>query len=319
MNKIFGFLKLIRIKNLLIIALLQILIKYTLINIYLENYQLDNLLFFIYLITLLFVVAGGYIINDIFDVNTDQINKKNIINNIISIKNAKNSYVIMNFLTIIGTTILVIKTNNIISIFIFLFFIISLYKYSQVFKKQFLIGNIQVAFLTAFSIFNLILLDLLNENNQNDYSKKTIVKIILIYTLFSFITTLVREIIKDIEDIEGDKKIKARTIPIVLGMIHSKRIVTILLTITIVGLMLIQYFQYSFILSDFEIEISIWGLNKISFIYVTILQLLLFLFLFYLNKSKYKKDFYFLSQLLKVLMLVAILSIPVFSYFHLKC
>ena len=319
MNKIFGFLKLIRIKNLLIIALLQILIKYTLINIYLENYQLDNLLFFIYLITLLFVVAGGYIINDIFDVNTDQINKKNIINNIISIKNAKNSYVIMNFLTIIGTTLLVIKTNNIISIFIFLFFIISLYKYSQVFKKQFLIGNIQVAFLTAFSIVNLILLDLLNENNQNDYSKKTIVKIILIYTLFSFITTLVREIIKDIEDIEGDKKIKARTIPIALGMIHSKRIVTILLTITIAGLMLIQYFQYSFILSDFEIEISIWGLNKISFIYVTILQLLLFLLLFYLNKSKYKKDFYFLSQILKVLMLVAILSIPVFTYFHLKC
>ena len=319
MSKIFGFLKLIRIKNLLIIALLQILIKYTLINIYLESYQLDNLLFFIYLITLLFVVAGGYIINDIFDVNTDQINKKNTINNTISIKNAKNSYVIMNFLTIIGTIYLVIKTNNIISIFIFLFFIISLYKYSQVFKKQFLIGNIQVAFLTAFSIVNLILLDLLNENNQNDYSKQIIVKIILIYTLFSFISTLVREIIKDIEDIEGDKKIKARTIPIILGIIHSKRIATILLTITIAGLMIIQYFQYSFILSDFEIEISIWGLNKISFIYVTILQLLLFLLLFYLNKSKYKKDFYFLSQLLKVLMLVAILSIPVFTYFHLKC
>mgnify|MGYP001387543068 CR=1 FL=1 len=319
MSKIFGFLKLIRIKNLLIIALLQILIKYTLINIYLESYQLDNVLFFIYLFTLLFTVAGGYIINDIFDVSTDQINKKNIINNTISIKNAKTSYVIMNFLTIIGTAYLVIETNKIISVFIFLFFIISLYKYSQVFKKQFLIGNIQVAFLTAFSIVNLVLLDVLNENNQNDYSNQTIVKIILIYTLFSFITTLVREIIKDIEDIEGDKKIKATTIPIVLGASNSKRIVSILLAITITGLMLIQYFQYSFILSDFEIEISIWGLNTVSFIYVTILQLLLILLLFNLNKSQYKNDFYFLSQFLKLIMLVAILSIPIFTYLHLKC
>ena len=53
------------------------------------------------------------------------------------------------FSCVIGTTLLVIKTNNIISIFIFYSVVYIIF---SSFFMQFADGNIQVAFLTAFSI-----------------------------------------------------------------------------------------------------------------------------------------------------------------------
>ena len=70
-----AFLKLIRLKNLLIIALTQIVIKYFLIEAYIAEPSLTYFSFSFYLIALILIVASGYIINDIYDVETDKINK----------------------------------------------------------------------------------------------------------------------------------------------------------------------------------------------------------------------------------------------------
>ena len=69
--------ELIRFKNLLIIVLIQVLIKFFLINAYLINsaINLSNIDFSIYLFALIAIVAGGYIINDIYDIEIDKINK----------------------------------------------------------------------------------------------------------------------------------------------------------------------------------------------------------------------------------------------------
>ena len=74
-NKINSFLNLIRFKNLFITSLIQIFIKFFLIDYYLENSALSNLHFTIYLFSLLSIIAAGYIINDIYDEEIDKINK----------------------------------------------------------------------------------------------------------------------------------------------------------------------------------------------------------------------------------------------------
>ena len=73
------FFKLLRWKNLLLLILTQILIKYALLEPLRQNYSISlalSTIDFIYLIiATVFIAAAGYIINDIEDVVADKINK----------------------------------------------------------------------------------------------------------------------------------------------------------------------------------------------------------------------------------------------------
>ena len=75
MTKLIDFIKLIRMRNILITLLIQILIKFSLINVFLNEYALNNFNFILYISSLLLIVSAGYIINDIYDIKTDKINK----------------------------------------------------------------------------------------------------------------------------------------------------------------------------------------------------------------------------------------------------
>ena len=117
---------------------------------------------------------------------------------------------------------------------------------------------------------------------------------------------------------EGDKKIQAKTLAITYGIEKTKWVSLIFTIFTLLGTAYFQYFQYSVARSEFEHEISIWGVNKIAIIYVIFIQFL-FLFLgFKIHTSKLKNDFYFISQLCKIIMIVGILSLPLFTYLHLN-
>ena len=94
-----SFLKLIRYKNLLMVALTMVLTKYALIDSYVVA-AFSNIEFSILLSSVLFITAGGYIINDIFDIEVDKINKpdKVIITQQISEKYGWIFYSILNFI-----------------------------------------------------------------------------------------------------------------------------------------------------------------------------------------------------------------------------
>ena len=76
MSSIISFLKLIRLKNLIIVALTQLIVKFSLINPFLDNFILSNNQFYILVLATVFITASGYIINDIYDVKTDKVNKE---------------------------------------------------------------------------------------------------------------------------------------------------------------------------------------------------------------------------------------------------
>ena len=320
MSKIISFLNLIRLKNLIIVALTQFLVKFSLINPFAENFMLSDNQFYLLVLSTVFITASGYIINDIYDVKTDKVNKEEsrIIGKLITSRNAIRWYIIFNFLGLgLGIYIAYIVKQPYYSL-VFVYCIFSLWTYSKRMKTSFLLGNLQVSLLTALSIFNVALFDIISNGINKNNGEMMIFKIILFYTAFAFITTFIREIIKDLEDMEGDKKIQAKTLAITYGIEKTKWVSLIFTIFTFLGIAYFQYFQYSIAKSKFEFDISIWGINKMAIIYVIFIQLL-FLFLgFKIYNSKVKKDFYFISQLSKIIMIAGILSIPLFTYIHLK-
>ncbi len=94
------FFKLIRWKNLIMIALVQYLVKYALLLPFFESHgvvtTLKPLGFTILVLATIFIAAGGYIINDIYDIEIDKVNKPNkvIVGKAISEKNALTLFII---------------------------------------------------------------------------------------------------------------------------------------------------------------------------------------------------------------------------------
>ena len=320
MNNIISFFKLVRLKNLIIIALTQLIIKFSLINPFLDNFILSNNQFYLLVLATIFITASGYIINDIYDVRTDKVNKEEsiIIGKSITSRDAITWYIIFNFLGLgLGVYIAYVVKQPYYSL-IFIYCIFSLWAYSKQMKTSFLYGNLQVSLLTALSIFNVALFDIIPNGINKNNGEIMILRIILFYALFAFIITFIREIIKDLEDMEGDKKIQAKTLAITYGIKKTKWVSLIFTIFTFLGIAYFQYFQYSIARSEFEYDISIWGVNKIAILYAIFIQFL-FLFLgFKIYTSKLKNDFYFISQLCKIIMIAGILSIPLFTYLHLN-
>ena len=310
-----SFIGLIRFKNLVITCLTQLLIKFFLIDYYLEKSALSDINFSIYLFSLVSIIAAGYIINDIYDIEIDKINKpdKIIIDKDISKTFALKSYYILNLIGICGGFYSAYQISKLWLGVIFIFFAYSLFKYSRNYKTTFLIGNIQVAFLTALSIITLALLDLSPIEINNKHGIKVIFQIILYYSGFAFIITLIREIIKDLEDIEGDKKLNANTFAISAGIRKSKFIILLLILITMTLIAYFQYFQYSVLGTIFSIELNYWGVNLIAVIYTILIQFLLMYLFFKIKKSGSRSDFNYTSNLCKIIMLGGIFSIPLFS------
>ena len=93
------YLRLIRFPNLIIIALAQLVVRFGIIEVLDAEITLSYLgLSFIILATVL-IAAGGYVINDIFDITADKINrpKKRLIGREIKESQAKLIYFLLTF------------------------------------------------------------------------------------------------------------------------------------------------------------------------------------------------------------------------------
>ena len=326
MQKIIAFLSLIRLQNLFIVALCQYFIRFAFTKTFLPFPALNDLEFFFFVFTTISIAASGYIINDIYDVETDKINKsgKLIIGEIIKAETAIIFYFLLNTIALFSGIYLAIIIGKPLYSLIFVYCIFFLWRYSRSMKKAFLIGNLHVGILTALVLINTALFDIIpNIHFPGNESGRMILKIILVYSLFSFFLTLIREFVKDIEDKEGDIAINAKTLAIVLGVKKTKVIIFCLSFVVLVIVGFWQYFQLQIISLnsikwDGEVyeSVLIWGTDRFAIIYTAILQTILLLFVLRLYNSRTKKDFYYLSQLCKIIMLVGICSIPFFTYFY---
>ncbi|MFQ3296306.1 MAG: 4-hydroxybenzoate polyprenyltransferase [Polaribacter sp.] len=291
------FLKLVRYKNLLMVLLTMVLTKYMLIDSIGQSW-LELRGFIILSTIIIFITAAGYIINDIFDVTTDQINKpeKLYISTAIPVKKGLQLYW---FLTLCAGILAFAFSEKVLDYFIFFGTPILLYLYSKFFKKIVFLGNIIISFLVALPIYVVFMFDFIPAKTAISAINNPIYYTIYFYLFFAFTTTIIREIIKDIEDVDGDLKIKAKTLPILFGRKRASKIAFFLSAILLLFLLIILQF-----LKD-DLLFLVYG---IIFILLPLLY-----FMYTLWFSEYKKDFSKLSNLLKLIMLLGILSMVLFK------
>ncbi|RLD30192.1 MAG: prenyltransferase [Bacteroidetes bacterium] len=299
-----SFLKLIRWKNLLLIALIQVLIKYALFQPFNVDVTLNGFGFSLLVIATLCIAAAGNIINDIYDIDTDLINKpeKVIVSKSISEPKAFNLFLV---LTIIGVCIgfylsnLIDKTGFAA---IFIFTSALLYLYSSSFKQTILIGNIIVSVLVAMSIIIVGLFDLLPViTPENQQAQLTMFKILLDYALFAFMINLLREIIKDIEDIKGDTKANMRTLPIVIG---RNRATKVLFVLSFIPLFAATYYIITYL---YKYQVAV-----VYFLLFVIAPLLYFTIKIF--KANNKNELHHLSNVLKLIMFFGVLSLLLYKF-----
>lgn len=272
-NLLEAFFRLTRSWNLVIIVFAQYFTAYFLAK---DDVFADFRLFLLSLSTVC-IAAGGYVINDYYDVKIDIINNPG---RVVVGKTIHRRFAILFHIVLscagIAIGLLVswqLALVNLLSVMVLWF-------YSSLFKRLPFIGNFTVSILTGLSIAIILLIE------------RDSVGLILVYALFSFFMTLIREVIKDLEDLKGDNVYGCKTLPILWGIPKTKNFLYIVTTVFSVIVVIINYFYV-----------------KLDMIYFVMLLFVPLAWLVYqLKRADTKRDFGWLSSFCKVIMLLGILS-----------
>lgn len=307
------FLKLVRWPNLVFIALTQLLFQYCILLPLFEQEEaplvFDSANLLLLVATSVLIAAGGYIINDYFDINIDRINKpqKQIVGKIMSRRSAIILHSVLSFLGVglsfyLGWRLRIwwIGPANFLCTLL-------LFAYSATFKKRFLSGNIIISILTAWSVGILGLASFYDvfyrSGFYNDLNPSRIFRFTILYASFAFIISAIREAIKDMEDIEGDARYGCQTLPIAAGLNAAKTYTIVWLVVLIGALAIVQVYALQF---------SWW----LAIIYCTVFIIIPAIKLVQnLVKAQRTEEFHRLSNHTKLLMLMGILSMIFFKIY----
>lgn len=306
------FVKLIRLPNLIMMALAQFMVRYCIIiplftwsakiN---PEIRVEQMLhtgrtdFILLVLSTVLVAAAGYIINDYFDTGMDSVNRpgKMIVGKHLSKSAAMNSYIALSASGVLlggwvawHTGMFRLGMINILTAGLLWF-------YSVDYKKTFLLGNVIIAFLSAVVPVVPAL-----------YEKEFYINFwyVLVYAVFAFLLTMAREVIKDVEDMEGDRMEGCRTIPIVLGTGPAKMIAAAfaLMAMIFTGIVLHRNFYHN---------------QFMGFSSLIVIACLPFAGLIYLIfSSGTKKEIHFVSSYIRMLMLAGIMTMPLLWFLILK-
>jgi 4-hydroxybenzoate polyprenyltransferase len=307
LKTILAFLKLIRWQNLLFIVLTQMLYEYC---IYLPIYgsHSSHQLGFIILASVL-IAAAGYIINDYFDLNIDQINKPDrvIVNNAVSRRWAIFWHLVLSLLGLFFTVLALPPSLFWYLILANLFSILLLWLYSTNFKKQLLIGNVIISILTSWVILIVFFSKSpLSVDNiiTADHREIRLFRLTMLYAGFAFIISLIREVLKDMEDRVGDARYGCRTMPIEWGLPASKVFVAVWIIVLAGTLVILQLYVLAYG----------WWLSIVYCLLAIVVPLLIVLSK--LTAANTQQDFHLLSRYVKAIMFTGILSMLFFYYYH---
>jgi len=306
-----AFFKMIRLPNLVFIALTQVLFQ---LCIYYPLYKgnipaHDTRNFILLVFASLFIAAAGYIINDYFDINIDEVNKpqRMVVDKFISRRWAIAWHFILSTTAILLTVLALPVFQKWYLILANIFCVALLWFYSTTFKRKLLIGNIAIALLTAWTIL-IIFFSKVSPTDAFGSSfpgQPKLFRFAFLYAGFAFIISLIREAIKDIEDMPGDEKYGCRTMPIVWGVNATKVYIAVWMIILIAILVVIQVYVLQF---------RWWW----AVVYCILLIILPLLYIFEkIFKAFSVQDFHKLSSWTKLVMLTGILSM-IFFYFYLS-
>ncbi len=243
----------------------------------LKHVLLDVNLYLIILASIC-TIAGGYIINNFYDKEKDLINKpqKTELDSFISQKTKLQIYFILNFLGFIFALLVSWRAGLFFAIYIFL-----IWFYSHKLKRYPLVKLFSGAILSLLPFFAVFVY------------YKNFSEIILVHAGFLFFILIIKDLLKDLENIKGDIALNYITIPIKYDERFTKMLITLTLFLTLSPIY--------FILNYAEIG------NMKYYFYLVMLFYVPFLYLLY--QADKKKDYVFLHNMIKILILIGILSL----------
>ncbi len=274
--------------------------------------------------SVLCVAIFGYLLNDVYDIKSDEHNIKN--RPLVRFPDKKDWIENLAFIFLLVGLFSGLMTwfiiGNWILVVIHLFAAASLFYYSKYLQGATLIGNFCVAFLCAVLPLIVFIFDmpaLIQEyfadhplyflsNGEKTYSEKfyqIVLKHITAFSSFILILSLHREIVKDIEDQKGDSRVGMKTLPIKFGSGIATKVsiaLGVLLTVMFIWYLIYQI-NWLFTFNQFLIFVSI------AFF---LFGLPLFQAMFSTYKNKYKMA----SKMLKLSMLGGLLFWVVFGIMY---
>jgi 4-hydroxybenzoate polyprenyltransferase len=310
-----AFFRLVRWPNLVFIALTQILFYYCILlpgfgvrlrifgeptgEVYAN--KLGTAAFFVLVISSVLIAAGGYIINDYFDLNIDRVNRpdKLVVEKIIKRRWTILWHWILSGLGVgLGFYVSWRLGNPVVGL-ANMACVILLWTYSSTFKRKLLIGNVIISLLTAWVIEVLYVCEFRFGTFRDPGLHKLLsrlFKFAILYAGFAFIISLIREVIKDIEDMNGDARYGCRTMPIVWGVNTAKVFAATWLVVLTGSLVIIQFYV---------LQSGWWPvvLYCILFLIAPLAWILRKLY-----DARATSDYHLLSRAIKAVMLAGILS-----------
>lgn len=317
--KLKAFFRLVRYPNLIFIAITQFLFYFCIVSptVHPESFFPDEfLLLSLLVLSSVFIAAGGYIINDYFDLNIDLVNKPGriVVEKVIPRRWAILLHWLFSLVGILLGFYISYVTKNWLIGFSNIICVLLLWVYSTTFKKKLLSGNIIISLLTAwvvliifFFIDHISSSSLQNwhiSNQIDDASHRRIMRLAFLYGGFAFVISIIREVIKDMEDMEGDARFGCKTMPIVWGIPVAKVFVGVWLMALTGSLLAIQIYA---------MYLGWWW----SILYcVTLIIIPLLWITRKLYQATTSADFGYLSGAVKFVMLTGILSMIFFRFYH---
>lgn len=277
--KLLSLFSVVRGYNILVITLAQYLASIYILspNIPLRQVIFDLNLFLIVTASAL-TIASGYIINNFYDAEKDLINKptKSMLDRLVSQNFKLTTYFILNFLAVFAASYISFRAVLFFSAYIF-----GIWFYSHKLKRIPLVGNLVSATLAIAPFFVVFVY------------YRNFETVIFVHALFLFLLILAREMIKDMENMAGDMAQNYRTIPIIYGPRVSKLLIAFLIVLTLVpSLLLIRTFDVGYM-----------------YLYFIACIALLLVFLFLLWRANGKKDYVWLHNILKFIIVAGVFSI----------
>lgn len=301
-----NFLRLVRYQNLLMLAFMQLIFRYGFLEWYNVPLALDHWQYALLVLATVSIAAAGYLINNVFDRDTDTDNKPEnvIVGKTIPESTAYNYYFILNAIGVIAGTYLSFLVGKWSFAMIFISIVMVLYMYASSFKQHLLVGNFIVALLLSVSVLIIGIFDMFPVvTEENRAAMGLIYGVMIDYAVFAFIINFLREIVKDMEDVNGDYNQGMNTLPIALGVARTTILVFWLsfLPIAILLYYINTYFigNNLFIIAGYALALVVAPL-----VYFTVRVF----------SAKTQKDFHHLSDVLKAVLFFGILSVAVLTY-----
>ncbi|WP_188459316.1 geranylgeranylglycerol-phosphate geranylgeranyltransferase [Psychroflexus planctonicus] len=299
-TRILAFVNLIRLPNLIMLALVQVLMVLVFLPAFIPSFEFETWKLISLISSVCFIAAGGNLINAYFDQQTDLINKSKHYNNYkhLGKRRCLISYAVLSTIGLILGFWLSFNSNNYLALVIYGFVFISLFMYSKYLKGSFLVGNILVSLVVGLS---LLLPWVLGVDEKTFHLQDPVFQLLLSYILFAAVINFARELAKDAEDVVGDFATNHQTFAILMGKKRTQQFIQILVFICLIGLV---YAYFRFFAGQ---------LIPMLYIFLALVSSGIIIFV-KTGKAKHKKDFSKLSMLFKIWMFLGLISLGFYGW-----